>query len=421
LLNKRETKLESIEILTIGDEILQGQVVNTNATEIAAKLTDSGVDVGWMTTVGDNPEAILDAFARAKKRARAVIITGGLGPTPDDLTKPCLVQFFKDKLELREDLLAVVQKRFTSRGVPFPPQSQGQAEFPAKARVIPNPNGTAVGIHYSHDKVDWYSLPGVPLEMRAMMDDYILPHLAEICLADHVQVRLLRTTGIGESFLMGKLTNLSKASKLVEIAFLPRVTGVDLKLTARGKDLISKLDKAQRFLVPDIQSELYSIGPDNLPETVGRLAKVRGIKVAVAESCTGGLISKWFTDTPGSSDYFERGLVSYSNEAKNDFFSVRNSTIKLHGAVSEIVARTMAQSLLNRSLADLTCSVTGVAGPGGGTKDKPVGLVFIGVADRSGYVLVRRFQFWGDRDTIRWRAATAALKMMLDRLKEVAS
>jgi nicotinamide-nucleotide amidase len=409
---------DSIEILTIGDEILQGQVVNSNAADIAAKLTDAGVAVGWMTTVGDNPAAIIDAFTRAKTRARAVLITGGLGPTPDDLTKPCLVQFFQDKLELREDLLAAVQKRFTSRGVPFPPQSKGQAEFPAKATVIPNPNGTAVGIHYSRDQVEWYSLPGVPTEMNAMVEAYILPHLRKIGVAGQVQVRLLRTTGIGESFLMGKLSRLEKASKLVEIAFLPRVVGVDLKLTARGKDLKSRLDKAQGLLVPDIESELYAMGSDNLPEAVGRLAKAKGMKVAVAESCTGGLISKWFTDTPGSSDYFERGLVSYSNESKNDFYAVRNSVIKKQGAVSEVVARIMAVSLLNRSLAGVTCSVTGIAGPGGGTTEKPVGTVFVGVADRSGWVVVKRHQFWGDRDTIRWRAAAAALKMMFDRLRD---
>jgi nicotinamide-nucleotide amidase len=411
----------TIEILTIGTEILQGAIVNTNASDIARKLTDAGVSVGWMTAVADDHAAILEAFHLAAKRARAVIITGGLGPTPDDLTKACLVAYFGDELELREDLLVAVQKRFTDRGFSFPPQSRNQAEFPRNARIIPNPDGTAVGIHYVRDGKEWFSLPGVPLEMRAMMDDYLLPRLQEIGLGGQTAVRMLRTTGIGESFLMGKMAQLDEASRLVEVAFLPNLSGVDVKLTARGEfpqELTKRLDRADKLLSQDIKPHLYSRG-ESLPDTVGHLARDKGLKIAVAESCTGGLISKWFTDTPGSSDYFERGLISYSNESKNDFFAVRASTIKRQGAVSETVAKGMAVQLLARSPADLTVAVTGIAGPGGGTKEKPVGLVYIACADRSGWVAVNHFQFGGSRDAIRKRAAAAALKMLLDRLSGV--
>lgn len=408
-----------VEILTIGDEILMGQVVNSNAAFLGEMLTDAGIPVGWVTTVGDRHEAILTALRTAAHRADAVIITGGLGPTPDDLTKPCLVEFFQDRLELRNDLLSEVIKRFEKRGLPFPEESRGQAEFPIGARVIPNPDGTAVGIHYIREGVEWFALPGVPLELRNMAVRYVLPRLLEIGLGGGLSVRVLRTTGIGESFLMQRLTRLHDAASLVEVAFLPRYFGVDLKLTARGLDAaqnLRRLDQAEALLKPDLVGHFYAYGSQTLAEAVGKRAIAAGISIATAESCTGGLIARQLTDVPGSSAYFERGVIAYSNRAKTELLGVHPKIIEKYGAVSEEVAVAMAQGLLQRSPVQLAVSVTGIAGPSGGTEEKPVGLTYIAAAD-AGNATVQRYIFSGDRDVNRRRAAAAALKMIFDYLE----
>ncbi|RJP82817.1 MAG: competence/damage-inducible protein A [Candidatus Zixiibacteriota bacterium] len=410
------------EILTIGDEVLMGQVVNTNAAWLGEILTREGVSVDWMTTVGDHRDDILEAFGRAASRAKAVIITGGLGPTPDDLTKPLLAEFLGDALVFRDDLLARVQKRFADRGMEMPPASRNQAEFPAGAQVIPNANGTAAGIHYSRGGIEWFSLPGVPLEMKPMVEDYVLPRLREVGLGKRVAVRLLRTVGIGESHLMQKMTRLGDAGLLVEIAFLPKYFGVDLRLTARGgdpADLQRRLDQAETLLLPDLEPHLYARGEESLVEVTGLLARERGWMIAAAESCTGGLIAKLFTDVPGSSEFFERGVVTYSNRAKTELLGVSEELIARHGAVSEPVARAMAEGLLDYCPADLAVSVTGIAGPAGGTAEKPVGLVYLGVAERGGDTQVEKFLFKGDRDMNRQRSAMAAVRMLWERLRNV--
>ncbi|MCX6639399.1 MAG: competence/damage-inducible protein A [bacterium] len=411
------------ELITIGDEVLMGQVVNTNASWLGETLTEAGVQIGWLTVIPDQRQPILQAFRRAKQRAGAVIITGGLGPTPDDLTKPCLVEFFQDDMVLRDDLLAKVQKRFSDRGLTMPEASRNQAEFPASASDIPNPNGTATGIHYSRDGKDWFSLPGVPMEMRYMVESYVLPKLIEKGHGSQVAVRIYRTAGIGESFLLESLTKLKEAQQLVEVAFLPKIFGVDLKLTARGDNqssIAERLSQAEKLLLPDFGSHVYATDTETLPEATGKLARKRGFRIAVAESCTGGLIAKLFTDIPGSSDYFERGVVVYSNEAKTQLLGIPACMIDRYGAVSEKVAGAMAQGLLERCSADFAVSVTGIAGPGGGSPEKPVGLVFIGVADRSD-VAVREFQFGSTREINRKRAAYSAIKLLYDRIKSLDS
>ncbi|HEX7343684.1 MAG TPA: competence/damage-inducible protein A [bacterium] len=409
----------NVGILNIGDELLQGQINNTNASFIAEKLTEAGISIGWMTTVGDRREVILDSFAHAQSRARAVIITGGLGPTPDDLTKSCLAEFFSDKIIFREDLLEHVEARFSARGLEMPETSRNQAEFPQCALVIPNPNGTAAGIHYSRGGVEWFALPGIPSEMRAMMQDYVLPRLLEMGLGEQLGLRMLRTTGIGESFLMQKMTRLTDAALLVEVAFLPRIFGVDIKLTARGGspgDIERRLDQAESLLIPDLELYLYGRGEETLPEVVGKVAKERGLRLAVAESCTGGLIAKWLTDVSGSSDFFERGIVCYSNDAKTELLGVPPKLILDHGAVSAEVAQAMAEGLLARSPVHLAVSVTGIAGPTGGTPEKPVGLTYIAVVSQGSAAQTFKFQFGQSRDQNRKRAAAAVLKLLHDQM-----
>ncbi len=409
----------NVGILNIGDELLQGQITNTNATFIADALTQKGITIAWMRTVGDNKPAILSALKQAQSDARAVIITGGLGPTPDDLTKSCLAEFFSDKIIFRDDLLEHVKARFAARGLEMPETSRNQAEFPQDARIIPNPNGTAAGIHYIRDGIEWFALPGIPSEMRAMIQAYILPGLLEIGLGEQLGLRILRTTGIGESFLMQKMTRLTDAALLVEVAFLPRIFGVDIKLTARGgspADIQRRLTQAESLLVPDLESYLYGRGEETLPEVVGKMAKERGLCLAVAESCTGGLIAKWLTDIPGSSDFFERGIVCYSNDAKTELLRVPPKLILDYGAVSAEVAQAMAEGLLARSPVHLAISVTGIAGPSGGTSEKPVGLVYIAVAAQGSAAQVFKFQFGQNRDQNRKRAAAAALKLLYDQI-----
>ncbi len=409
------------EIITIGDEVLMGQIVNTNASDVADRLTNEGISVCWMTTIGDDRQQILDAFLRAKARAGAVIVTGGLGPTPDDITQSCIAEFFEDEIVFREDLLEKVEKRFKAMGLKLPPQSRNQANFPAFAKEIPNPIGTATGIHYNRGKNEWFSLPGVPAEMRQMMDEYVIPRLRETGFGDGVSVRIYRTAGIGESFILGKMKKFDEASRQVEIAFLPRYFGVDVKLTCRGDnsdEIEIRLDKAEKMLLPDIKKYLFARGNESLPEVVGKMAAAKGLRIAVAESCTGGLIAKLFTDTPGSSDYFDGGVVAYSNKLKTKLLGVPADLIEKHGAVSEPVAEAMAVGLLKRTEADIAVSVTGIAGPGGGTDDKPVGLIYIGVADKNGSE-VKEFRFKGNREMNRNRSAFTAIRLVHDRIKNL--
>lgn len=414
---------ESVEIITIGDEVLMGQVVNTNAAYLGERLTDAGISVRWMTVVGDQRESILDALRRAASRARAVIITGGLGPTPDDRTRSCLVEFFADRLIFKEDLLRKVEKRFADRGLKLPRTSRNQADFPASAKEIPNPNGTATGIHYSRGGREWFALPGVPFEMEAMVEDYVIPRLIQTGLGRQVEVRLLRTSGIGESFLMEKLSHLAEVSRSVQVAFLPRYFGVDVKLTGRGQNeaqIEANVDSAEKMLLPDLKDYLYARGRTTLPEALALLAREKGLQIAVAESCTGGLMAKLLTDVPGSSDYFDRGVVTYSNRAKTELLGVSAELIEKHGAVSEVVAEAMARGLLERSRADIAVSITGIAGPSGGSALKPVGLVYVAVVGRSG-CQVGESRFGGNRDANRKRAAIAAIKLLHDCIKNLDS
>ncbi len=415
--------LKNIEIITIGDEILTGQIVNSNASFVADRLTISGIVVGWMTTVGDNRQQILHAFRRAKARAGAVIITGGLGPTPDDLTKSCLVEFFKDELEFRQDLLEKVEERFRDMGKELPPLSRNQAEFPALAGEIPNPNGTATGILYTLGKQQWFSLPGVPAEMRHMIDDYVLPRLRDVGFAGRISVRVFKTYSVGESVLVEKLTKLAEIYELVSVAFLPKYYGVDVKLTASGENRLAidnNLDAAEKLLLHDIEPYVFGRDEDTLPEIVGRSAIEKGLKIAVAESCTGGLIAKLFTDIPGSSAFFDQGIVTYSNDAKMDLLGISEELILKHGAVSQEVAEAMAGNLLEKSNADVTASVTGIAGPTGSTAEKPVGLVYVGIAD-SNRVEVTEFRFKGNREMNRNRAAMNAIWLLHERIKKLDS
>lgn len=414
---------DRVEIITIGDEVLTGWIIDNNASFIAERLTLAGLSVGWMTAIGDDRRQIIETIKRAKSRAAAAVVTGGLGPTPDDLTKSCLVDFFGDRLVLRKDLLEKVKKRFADRKLPFPETSRNQAEFPQKAQMISNPIGTATGIYYHSDDFELFALPGVPQEMRTMLVDSVIPILSKSEVIEKIYIRILRTSGIGESFLLEQIKRLKEAEKLVIVAFLPNYFGVDVKLAARGSKaqiIKEQLKTAVDLLLPDLQPYHYGYDQETLPEVLGHLARTKGVRIAVAESCTGGLVAKLLTDIPGSSNYFDCGLVTYTNEAKSQLLGVPEQLIETEGAVSAAVAEAMAVNLLNKSRAHITASVTGIAGPTGATANKPVGLVYIAVADKEN-CQVREFRFLGNRQMNRERSAFTVIRLLYDRIKSLDS
>ena len=408
-----------IELISVGDEILLGHTLDTNSHWIANQLANSGYRLRWHSTIGDNESDMRHQFRRAWNRADVVIITGGLGPTHDDKTRPVLAQFFEDELVTRLDLAKRIEDKFAARGLKVPFDSQKMAEFPSRAEPILNKEGSAPGIHYCEDNRDLFSLPGVPVEMQEMVTNYILPKLNEIQ-KGVFHYHIFRTAGIFESGL-NELIGSPELLKPVELAYLPSIDkGVTLRLSVSGEDeektksiLAERADQV-RNLISDF---IFTESEDSLAEVILEKMRKHNLKLAVAESCTGGLLSNNFVCVPGSSDVFERGFTTYSNESKIELLGVEASTIEKHGAVSGQVAAAMAEGALECAGVDIAVSVTGIAGPTGGTEEKPVGHIFFGIADKKGtYTESHRFD--GNRTTNRRRSVLTALTLLWRRLKE---
>jgi nicotinamide-nucleotide amidase len=412
-----------VELITIGDELLLGFTIDTNAAHISRTLAARGIEIVRRTTVGDVAAEIAQAVREALDRTGAVITTGGLGPTSDDLTKPSIAQIFGRAMKLDESIAALLEQRWLARfpNTTFPATNRTQAEIPEGARVLTNRHGSAPGIWLEDEKGRWVvMMPGVPREMRGMLADEILPAI-EARLQGGKSVVLsgtLRTTGIAESaiadllgpnFLGDPKTPLGS----LPLAFLPGVNGVDLRVTAKGLPP----DRAQP-LVKEAIAKLrrtvgaYAYGEDDtdLAAVVLERCRTLGLKLAVAESCTGGLVGERLTNIPGSSDVFLGGVIAYHNDLKKDLLGVDEADLESFGAVSEQVALRMALGIRERTGADIGVSVTGIAGPAGGTPEKPVGLVWIAV--HAADAKARRFHVIGDRAEIRQRAAQAALEMV---------
>jgi len=409
----------NIELIAVGDELLLGTTLDRNSNWIASRLTENGLRLRWHETVGDNESDIRHQLRRAWNRAEVVLLTGGLGPTHDDITRPVLTRFFEDDLLFRDDLMEPIRERFRARGLDIPPGTEVMAEFPVRAHPIPNLHGSAPGIHYHEDQKQLFAMPGVPVEMRGMMESYVLPSLMEYR-QDHYGFRTIKTTGRGESHLAALIGD-PLLLKPVELAFLPSIDyGVTLRIsaTADSKQQVNAvLDQAEEFLKQRIGGFIYSFSGKLLETVILDVMRQRGLKLAVAESCTGGIISSRIISIPGSSDVFERGFITYSDGSKTDLLGVDPAIIATQGAVSGDVAQAMADGARQRSGADIAMAVTGIAGPSGGTSEKPVGLVYIGLSDRE-HSETHRFQFTGDRDTNRRRAAQAALNLLWMRLQE---
>ena len=409
----------NVEIIAIGDEILLGQVQDTNSAWIARRFASEGTPIGRISVVGDDEKAINDLFYKAYHRSDVILITGGLGPTHDDLTKPLIAKFFDLPIVFRNDLLEQVRESYRRRQLKFLEASRTQAEFPEGAVPMPNPHGTAPGIWIEKQGRVFAAMPGVPVEMRAMVSDFVIPRLRKRRKSSITRFRTLHTYGIKEAALYEKLDNRQQVLEHAKLAFLPSQSGVRMRLTAEAPTELEaegRLNEAEELLRSRLGAYIYAVGEEvSLERGVGERLKARGLKVAVAESCTGGLLAKKLTDTSGSTAWFERGWVTYSNEAKNELLGVPMELIEKHGAVSAEVAEAMAQGALERSHANMTVSITGVAGPTGGSEEKPVGLVYIGIADARG-TEHHRFIFDTDRTVNRNRSVATALTLLMDRL-----
>jgi len=408
----------NIELIVIGDEVLLGHTQDTNSHWIAGALSGRGLRLRWMSVVGDKAGDMRHQIRRAWNRSEVVIITGGLGPTHDDITRPVIARFFNDELVPRSDLAKLITNRFALRGLTPPPGSERMAEFPSRAEPIPNQHGSAPGMHYQQDGKHLFALPGVPVEMRGMMEGYVLPRL-ESLRKGYFGFRIFRTAGIGESYLsrlIGDETDLAP----VHLAYLPSIDqGVILRLSLSDDDestVNGQLNKAADYVRGRVQDYIYAEDERSLEEVILTIMRAKKQTLAVAESCTGGLIAHRIVSVAGSSDVFERGLVTYSNRAKIELLGVNPAVLNEFGAVSRQVAEAMAEGARLKSGVDMAVSVTGIAGPSGGTPDKPVGLVWIALDDSRG-TISEKYLFAGSRDSNRRRAAGAALTMLWKRVR----
>jgi len=399
-------------IVAIGDEIVTGSITDTNSPWISDRLEAIGLETSLHLAVEDDLEKITDAFRLAAERADAVIVTGGLGPTEDDLTRDAFCRFAGTDTVERPEAVDRIKAMFASIGRDMPDNNLKQARIPRGADMIQNPVGTAPGFSMETGGVKFFVLPGVPRELHAMMGNTVLPALASAAGGRVTRTLVFRTFGMTESGLDQDLAG-APLPPGVRLSFRAVFPEIHLKLTARA-DSEDKAQKALWAAADEVRARVgravYSEDGRSLEEVVLEAMRERGLKLAVAESCTGGLVTKKLTDVPGSSDVLDRGFVTYSNRAKMDMLGVQKDILKEHGAVSEQTARAMAEGALERSAGQLAIAITGVAGPAGGTKEKPAGTVYVALADKNG-TWARRFNFLrADRSYVRELTATAALE-----------
>lgn len=403
-------------ILSIGTEITRGELVNTNAAWLAASLTDLGFEVIEQATIDDDEKRIVATLQRLAKSARVVISTGGLGPTTDDLTTKAVASALGVPLVRDEGSLDHIRRRFERLGRTMSPTNEKQADFPKDAVVLANPIGTAPGFEVSLGEARAFFMPGVPREMKKMFEEQITPRIRELSPNDNHQIRL-RTFGMPESVVGEKLAGIEAAHPGVTIGYRAHFPEIEVKVLARAKDkpaaheLATRAANEVRARLADV---LYGEGEDTFPGVVGRALRTRGWTLAVAESCTGGLVGHLLTREPGASDYLLLDAVTYANSAKQQVLGVDEDALRGHGAVSAEVATRMAEGARRVSGADVALAITGIAGPTGGTETKPVGLVYLAVATTKGTIVKERnFQF-ADRTMIQTIAAYGGLSLVLD-------
>ncbi len=407
------------EIVSVGTELLMGQIVDSNAAYISSRLPEVGYRVYFRQTVGDNLERLTQTLKLALSRADVVITIGGLGPTMDDLTREGIAAALGEPLILDHDLQAELQEKFRQRGYPMVESILRQAYRPACARPLPNPNGTAPGLITEKDGKAVIALPGPPAELIPMFDQYVLPYLRERAggAPGVILSRVLRVCGMGESLVEDRIKDLMQGSNPT-VAPYAKTGEVHLRITAsapspaQAEEMIAQMEGQIR---ERLGNAIYGVNDQTLEQAVMELLWAKGATVAVAESCTGGLIGHRLTEVPGSSRAMIGGVVAYSNELKVRLLGVPEAVLQEHGAVSEPTACAMAEGIRRLTGADYGIGTTGIAGPTGGTAEKPVGLVYIAVATPSG-TRVREHRFLGRRSEIKWRASQAALVMLREEL-----
>ena len=403
------------EIITIGDELLIGQIVDTNSAWLGSTLGDDGIKVIQITSVQDNAAQIVQAVNDALSRADIVLMTGGLGPTKDDITKKTLAEMFGMKLVRNEQVYEMVGKQLALRGIAFTELNRGQALVPDGCTVLPNRNGTAPGMWFERDGKVLISMPGVPFEMKALVKDEVLPRLRKHFALDANVHRTIITFGLAESILADTIASWEEAlPPYLHLAYLPSALCIRLRLSAyeidrqkAEQEIESQIEKLSK-VIPH-----YIIGSedDSLESVTGTLLKTRGETLATAESCTGGNIAHRFTAMPGASEYFKGGVVAYSNEVKMALLGVDPESLNRYGAVSQNVAEQMAEGVRRATGATYGISTTGIAGPTGGTPEKPVGTVWMAVATPNG-VFSRRMVFGSVRSQNIERASSNCINLL---------
>jgi len=397
-----------IAILSIGNELLSGDTINTNAGWMGRNLTDIGCDICRQITVPDNKDSISNALTElVNLKPGYIICTGGLGPTDDDITQQTLFDFVGTESEFDQNYWESLSVRFNRFGIQIPESNRNQALVPVDGVVVPNPVGSARGSKLQVNDTILISLPGVPAEMKAMMTDSIIPMIQENELNPKC-IRTLRTTGIPESALIEKIAPILEKDHACDIGYYPSLFGVDVRISHTDSQPVDSLSKD---FYKTLKLSIYAEGKDSIEEVIIQLANSKNSTVSTAESCTGGLIGHRLTEVSGSSDVYKGGFVVYNNESKIDLLGVDKSILKKYGAVSEETAQAMAKNVTNIFASDYGISVTGIAGPAGGTDKKPVGLVYIGFA-KNDDVKVKKFHFGTDRKKNKLRTSQAALNWL---------
>ena len=397
-----------IAILSIGNELLSGDTINTNAGWMGRNLTDIGCDICRQITVPDNKDSISNALTElVNLKPGYIICTGGLGPTDDDITQQTLFDFVGTESEFDQNYWESLSVRFNRFGIQIPKSNRNQALVPVDGVVVPNPVGSARGSKLQVNDTILISLPGVPAEMKAMMTDSIIPMIQENELNPKC-IRTLRTTGIPESALIEKIAPILEKDHACDIGYYPSLFGVDVRISHTDSQPVDSLSKD---FYKTLKLSIYAEGKNSIEEVIIQLANSKNSTVSTAESCTGGLIGHRLTEVSGSSDVYKGGFVVYNNESKIDLLGVDKSILKKYGAVSEETAQAMAKNVTNIFASDYGISVTGIAGPSGGTDQKPVGLVYIGFA-KNDDVKVKKFHFGTNRKKNKLRTSQAALNWL---------
>jgi len=412
----------NIEIINIGDELLIGQVVNTNASFMAKELNKAGFNVNRVTTIADDAQEIEELVEKALENSDSVIITGGLGPTKDDITKHTLAKFFNSKMIENKEVLANIKRIFDNRGFELTPTNRLQALVPEKCRVIENLVGTAAGMCFEKDNKLVFSMPGVPFEMKEMLIKHVIPILLSHYKADAIFHKTIITQGIGESFLSDLIEDFELSlPKHIKLAYLPSANMLRLRLSARGKDeevTKKELDTEIKKLLPLIKDYFIGFNEGDLSLVLGEMLSEKGKTISTAESCTGGNIARSITINPGASNYFKGSIIAYSNEIKIKLLGVEEKAIEEYGAVSKEVATQMALGAIKNMNSDYAIATTGIAGPTGGTKDKPIGTVWVAIANNKGESLASMHNFFSSRENFIDRTTNEGFSKLIRWIKE---